>query len=165
MNSTLNRGWRDRRNRKIESDLTKQERWEAGADVRAERARMEAEARAEGDRIAAEKAAQEARERVYCPCCGGEGKLSIADAERVFRAFELLPATSRPDPGIMAALRAVVAGEIAPTWPKIVPGVSDPRRAEPVAERAASVQNSGKTSNRNNLANHDFTDDGALIEV
>lgn len=154
-------GWKER----VRKTAEKQAGRDSLADVRAQRAAMYAEQAERGRIEAAENAARMQAERIVCPCCAGEGRITVELAERVYRALERLPSDSRPDLHVMATLAQIARGETVHGFgPKVSEGLSHPvpLAAETKVAPAQSFRTSG---NRNKLADHDFTDDRALIEV
>lgn len=131
----------------------------AAADVRAARA---AHAQAEAKRGQAEAAANAERERALklaCPCCRGEGRVTVEQAERTYRSHELLPSYSKPDLTVMATLASVARGEaVHGVGPRITEGLSYPT-APAVPETAKDKYTSGAS-----MLRVDETEDGALIE-
>jgi len=150
-------GWRDRTKRTKEKDQARADM----ADVRAERARLAVE---HAERSAAELAAHEAAnraEKLACPCCRGEGKVTVEMAELVFRALERLPSESRPDPTVLATLGRIARGEqVHQHGPKVSHGLSHPA---PVAQVGAATKTPVSVKKSSNI--NPLTDDGALIEL
>jgi len=150
-------GWRER---------TKQTRarhadYDDKAAIRAERARLDGENAA---RALAESAAAEAANRaamLACPCCRGEGRVTVEMAETVYRALERLPSDSRPDATVLATLGRIARGEaVHQHGPKISAGLSHPAPVKPAESAAMTTTKTGKSNRINRL-----TDDGALIEL
>ena len=161
-------GWRER----VKKARERQAARDDAADVRQERARLYAAAAAESARQAAANEARARAERLTCPCCNGDGKLTVEAAERIYRALELLPSHSRPDPVVIATLATIARGEaVHRLGPKISQGTSHPRG--PDADLGpmhvpADAQKRNKTLNISRLGDSDYTPDdtpdGALIE-
>ncbi|WP_411904142.1 hypothetical protein [Methylorubrum thiocyanatum] len=150
-------GWRERTKRTAEKNQARADM----TDVRAERARLAVE---HAERSASELAAQEAAnraEKLACPCCRGEGRVTVEMAELVFRALERLPSESRPDPTVLATLGRIARGEqVHQHGPKVSHGLSHPTPVAQVETATTTPVPVKKSSNINRL-----TDDGALIEL
>lgn len=150
-------GWRERTKQTREKHQARVDM----ADVRAIRAQAEAESAA---RALAESAAIEAANRaakLSCPCCKGEGKVTVEVAELVYRALERLPSDSRPDPTILANLARISRGEAVHTHtPKLSHGLSHPAPVASANHVATTTTTARKTSKINRL-----TEEGALIEL
>ncbi|MEG9503166.1 MAG: hypothetical protein MIN69_15155 [Methylorubrum extorquens] len=157
MNYSSPGGWRERTKR---TDAKNAER-ASKADIRAERARLAVE---HAERSAAEVAAHEAAnraEKLACPCCRGEGKVTVEMAELVFRALERLPSESRPDATVLATLGRIARGEAVHNYgPRISHGLSHPA---PVVQFEAATKTPTKIKKSNDISR--FTEDGALIEL
>lgn len=132
------------------------------AERRAARAAHQIAIEAEGQRIAEEQMRRESANRVFCPVCDGEGRLTPEQAERAYRAFERLASDSKPDVDVLDTLRVIARGDIPHRrGPHICAGVSHPRRA--VIETVAELVNSEKRSSGKSLTVPE-TPDSALIE-
>lgn len=132
------------------------------AEKRAARAAHQLALEAEGRRLAEEQAARDRANRVYCPCCDGEGVLSPDQAERTYRAFERLASDSKPDLDVLDTLRLIARGDVPHRrGPHICAGVSHPRRA--VTETVPGPAKAEKLSIAKGLTVPE-TPDGALIE-
>ncbi|MBA8916004.1 hypothetical protein [Methylorubrum thiocyanatum] len=157
MNYSSPGGWRERTKR---TDAKNAER-ASKADIRAERARLAVE---HAERSAAEVAALEAAnraEKLACPCCRGEGKVTVEMVELVFRALERLPSESRPDATVLATLGQIARGEqVHQHGPKVSHGLSHPA---PVAHVETATKTPARMKKPNDISR--FTEDGALIEL
>ncbi|MGV7031034.1 hypothetical protein [Methylobacterium symbioticum] len=101
---TLQRGWK----KKQADALAKHDDYYGTkAEIRAARAAAYAEEveRARVEAEAAERARASAQ--VFCPCCGGEGRVTLDRAEITYRAFERLPSDSKADPEVIRILHGV----------------------------------------------------------
>lgn len=150
-------GWRER----TKQTRAKHAEYDDKAAIRAERARLDSENAA---RAIAESAAHEAVNRaaqLACPCCRGEGRVTVEMAEIVYRALERLPSDSRPDTTVLATLGRIARGEaVHQHGPKISAGLSHPAPVAPI-EHAATTSTAARKVNKVNR----FADDGALIEL
>ncbi|CAO4145264.1 hypothetical protein [Methylorubrum aminovorans] len=157
MNYSSPGGWRERTKRTNEKNAERA----SMADIRAERARMAVE---HAERSAAELAAYDAANRatqMACPCCRGEGRVTVEMAELIYRALERLPSESRPDATVLATLGRIARGEqVHQHGPKISHGLSHPAPVGVVATATTAPVTVKKPSNINRL-----TDDSALIEL
>jgi len=99
--------------------------------------------------------------QMACPCCRGEGRVTVEMAELVYRALERLPSESRPDPTVLATLGRIARGEaVHQHGPKVSHGLSHPAPVAQVETATTTPAKVKKTSNFNR-----FTEDGALIEL
>ncbi|MCP2080815.1 UNVERIFIED_ORG: hypothetical protein J2W74_002001 [Methylorubrum zatmanii] len=150
-------GWRERTKRTHEKRAARDDL----ADVRAERARMAMEkAAADAAQAAARDDANRATQ-MACPCCRGEGRVTVEMAELVYRALERLPSESRPDATVLATLGRIARGEAVHNYgPKISHGLSHP---SPIAQVETATTTPAKVEKSSNV--NRFTEDGALIEL
>lgn len=158
MNIAQNMRWAERTKRAREKNAAH----DAAAQKRSARAAHQMAIEAEGQRLAEEQVRREGSNRVFCPVCDGEGRLTPEQAERAYRAFERLASDSKPDTEVLDTLRTIARGDVPHRrGPHICAGVSHPRRAatETVAEPAKAEKRSfGK------VLPVPETLDGALIE-
>lgn len=150
-------GWRDRTKKTAEKAQSRADL----AEIRAARAQADI-AKSIQDASDVERFEAENRaHKLACPCCRGEGRVTVEMAELLYRALEKLPSDSRPDPVILANLGRIARGEAVHTHtPKISHGLSHPAPVATVETATTSPDTVKKRSNVNC-----FTEDGALIEL